>query len=252
MNRLLTTHVETHLDALEILLPLRAQAEVGRDWILPRVLELDERIAAHAAALQLFGEALSRVIAPFLSQHPVAVAFLAAGQRPDAQPLPETSLQTQARLADSGAQAPLAEAAWNRIAVGDATGFSALADLGRPADVEPLIDYFLNDDVRIAVAAGRVFSILTGGRCEGTRRVTLAPIEGHPTEAFEQAFLEQAWLPEQKIARAQWAALRPVVAHAARINRGFIVDDAAAATHAGLDRREVAAAALRFRRRENP
>ena len=37
--RLLTTHVEAHLDELESLLPLRAAADAGRHWTLPRVLE---------------------------------------------------------------------------------------------------------------------------------------------------------------------------------------------------------------------
>ncbi len=245
--RLLTTHVEAHLDELESLLSLRAAAAAGRHWTLPRVLEVDERIAAHVAALQLFGAALPSVIAPFIPEHPLAIAFIHDGSRPVAPAACAMSeLGEQAQLATAENAATIAAALWALPPSTEA--HEALADLGRPADVPPLIVRFSEENVHHALSAGNAFTVLTGCRCDGQQRVVLPPIDGSAPDVFEREFLDQAWLPDAALAAAHWQRLRPTLEQASRINRGYIVDDATAEAHPGLDRRAVVAAAARFRR----
>lgn len=247
MSLLLTTHVEAHLDELESLLPLRAEAEEGRQWTLPRVLELDERIAAHEAALRLFADDMLQVMEPFVDEHPLACAFMHDGTRPVCDRLDDSELVLRARIALPDEAAALAAALWAMSPSVEV--YVAIADLGRPVDVPPLIMGFDSTDPHCAVAAGAAFTVLTGLNCDSLQRVVLSSPDGHEPDEFAREFLAEAWLPDPRSALSGWERLRPALAQALRINRGFSVDDATAATHPGIDRREAAAARLRFRRR---
>ena len=149
----------------------------------------------------------------------------------------DEQLLWEARIATPAEAPALAERCWRQTSV----PVAVLAALGRPADAVELIALMGHSDPLQAVAAGRAFTVMTGANIDSEQRVTLPPHDGSTPDAFTAEFLDQAWLPDQAKARAA----APRLPAATRLNRGFPVDDAQAATHLGIDRFEAASAAAR-------
>ncbi len=131
-----------------------------------------------------------------------------------------------ARLAAPAAAAAVAARIWAEPLTTDS--FAALADLGRPAEVERMIEYLAQPDPVLADAAGRAFAALTGANIDGPQRVPLPIADDEDPE-----LAPQVWLPDQARARSVWQELRPQLGDAARVSRGFSVDDP---QHAELSR----------------
>lgn len=313
----LRSWMEPHLDELGPLLRLRHAAEEDRRFTLPRVRDLDGRIAAHLDGLAFFAaedlrthddplavcaallrsgapigdlletlapaevEALARQGGPTVVGHGPRASLIAGraadpawftdgeptvrrwawllGTRPapahedDAAvrdalrrrhpawpggPEPER-LAWRARIATGAGSTAVAERLWSLPPAPWVC--QALGDLGRPADARELIALMGSTDLRLAVAAGMAFTVITGADIDSDRRVALPPEDGSEPDEFAREFLDEAWLPDPAKARKALGGL----ADAPRLNRGFAIDDTTAADHPGIDRVAAASAALR-------
>ena len=125
------------------------------------------------------------------------------------------NLRVAARLAEAGDAAAVAEKLW-----ATPNGSVGLAMLGRPADVERLIEVLAHPDPLMAIAAGVAFTRLTGADIASTQRVTLPVADGD-----DPAFADDAWLPDQHRAKHAWRDVKPKLGDAQRIAGGYRVDD---------------------------
>ena len=125
------------------------------------------------------------------------------------------NLQVAARLAEPGDAAAVAEKIW-----ATPPSFDALSRLGRPADVERLIEVLAHPDPLIAIAAGVAFTRLTGADIASTQRMTLPVADGD-----DPAFADDVWLPDQQRAKQAWRDLKPKLGDAQRIAGGYRVED---------------------------
>ena len=151
---------------------------------------------------------------------------------------PHEQIWWDARLATPTQQTEVAARCW----AGPRPDFAALAALGRRSDAEALVPWLTSPDLATALAAASAFTIITGADIDGPQRVTVPTPDGSVPDAFDAEFADQAWLPDQALARAALAHLP----QASRLNRGVLVSDAQAADDLVLDRCEVVAAALRL------
>ena len=124
-------------------------------------------------------------------------------------------LRWAARLAEPRDAATVAEKLW-----ASSNGFDGLSRLGRPADVERLIEVLAHPDPLMAIAAGVAFTRLTGADITTTQRVTLPVADGE-----DPAFADDAWLPDQQRAKQAWRDLKPKLGDAQRIAGGYRVED---------------------------
>ena len=125
------------------------------------------------------------------------------------------NLQVAARLAEPGDVATVAEKLWATV-----NGFDGLARLGRPADIERLIEVLAHPDPLMAIAAGVAFTRLTSADIASTQRVTLPVADGD-----DPAFADDTWLPDQQRAKQAWRDLKPKLGDAQRIAGGYRVEN---------------------------
>jgi uncharacterized protein (TIGR02270 family) len=114
--------------------------------------------------------------------------------------------------------------AMTHIAAAQALGparYRLLGAYGNPALMGAILDGMADADARTAVAAGAAFFKMTGHDVESNYRVTLPPADGSEPDEFEAEFLDDAFLPDQERARRLWAEIEGSFADAARICRGF-------------------------------
>jgi hypothetical protein len=76
-------------------------------------------------------------------------------------------------------------------------------------------------DPATACAAGAAFTKMTGQDIDSKNRTKLPPEDGHEPDEFEVEFLEEVRLPDPEIARAHWEKVKPRLARATRICRGY-------------------------------
>ena len=74
--------------------------------------------------------------------------------------------------------------------------FALLGAFGHPGVVEDLLEALTDPDPRVAVAAGRAFTRITGKDVASDARVQLPPEDGHEPDDFEKEFLDEAFLPD--------------------------------------------------------
>ena len=124
-------------------------------------------------------------------------------------------LRWAARLAEHKDAAAVSEKLW-----ATPNGYDGLARLGRPADVERLIEVLAHPEPLMAIAAGVAFTRITGADIASPQRVTLPVAEGE-----DPAFADDAWLPDQPRAKQAWRDLKPKLGDAQRIAGGYRVED---------------------------
>ena len=81
-----------------------------------------------------------------------------------------------------------------------------------------------NPDPATACAAGAAFTKMTGENIDSKTRTKLPPEDGHEPDEFEAEFLEEVRLPDPEIARRHWEKVKPRLARATRICRGYDID----------------------------
>lgn len=92
---------------------------------------------------------------------------------------------------------------------------------GHPALVELLLAELANPDPATACTAGAAFTKMTGEDIDSKTRTKLPPEDGHEADDFEAEFLEEVRLPDLEIAGGHWGKVKPRLARATRICRGF-------------------------------
>jgi uncharacterized protein (TIGR02270 family) len=99
--------------------------------------------------------------------------------------------------------------------------FQILACFGHPGLVDLLLPELASSDPAIACAAGAAFTKMTGENIDSKTSAKLPPEDGHEPDEFETEFLEEVRLPDPEIARKHWEKVKPRLARAIRICRGF-------------------------------
>ena len=99
--------------------------------------------------------------------------------------------------------------------------FRILGCYGHPVFVELLLAEMADPDPATACAAGAAFTKMTGQDIDSKNRTKLPPEDGHEPDEFEVEFLEEVRLPDPEIARAHWEKVKPRLARATRICRGY-------------------------------
>lgn len=99
--------------------------------------------------------------------------------------------------------------------------FRVLGAYGHPDVVELLLAGIADDDAATAVAAGAAFTKMTGADIASSERATLLPADGSETDEFEQEFLEEAALPDLRLAAAHWKKVKAEFADGTRWCRGL-------------------------------
>ncbi len=109
-----------------------------------------------------------------------------------------------------------------------ASWFDVLGSSGHPEVIEDLIQGMEHINPRLAVAAGAAFTRITGGDVDSETRVCLPPEDGYEPDAFEEEFLDEAFLPDAAKAREIWERRQSMGSRGLRWCRGEEVSGAAA------------------------
>jgi uncharacterized protein (TIGR02270 family) len=113
--------------------------------------------------------------------------------------------------------------------------FGLLAAYGHPSLMELVLDGIGDGDGETAIAAGTAFTRMTGLDIESDDRVQLAP-KDEELDAFEMEFVNEAFLPDEEMARRHWEETGPKFGSAVRICQGFdISQDVDPAAFSALD-----------------
>ena len=195
---------------------LTHDAPMIREWawrhLSPALVPIDAQVSTYAQA-PTDAQVAAALADPATNE--ACIAHLC--QRRDARldRVLKDNLQVAARLAEPGDAAAVAEKLW-----ATPNGFDGLSRLGRPADVERLIEVLVHPDPLMAIAAGVAFTRLTGADIASTQRVTLPVADGD-----DPAFADDAWLPDQQRAKQAWRDVKAKLGDAQRIAGGFRVED---------------------------
>jgi uncharacterized protein (TIGR02270 family) len=95
--------------------------------------------------------------------------------------------------------------------------FKVLGCFGHPALVDLLLAELANPDPETAAAAGAAFTKITGQDIDSKDRAKVAPEGGEEPDEF----LEELTLPSQDLARSHWNKVKPLLAKATRVCKGF-------------------------------
>jgi uncharacterized protein (TIGR02270 family) len=98
--------------------------------------------------------------------------------------------------------------------------FGLLASYGHPSLMGLILDGIGDDEGETAIAAGTAFTRMTGLDIESDDRVQLAP-KDEELDEFEMEFVDEAFLPDEEMARRRWEEIGPGFGSAVRICRGF-------------------------------
>jgi len=109
-----------------------------------------------------------------------------------------------------------------------ASWFDVLGSSGHPKVIEDLIRGMEHINPRLAVAAGAAFTRITGGDVDSETRVCLPPEDGYEPDAFEEEFLDEAFLPDAAKAREIWEQRQRMGSRGLRWCRGEEVSGAVA------------------------
>ena len=99
--------------------------------------------------------------------------------------------------------------------------FAIYASYGHPRVIRDLLVALENKDANTAVAAGAAFTKITGADIDSEERVTLQPEDGSKPDEFEQEFLDEAFLPNPKLAQQHWSKVKDSFAEGTRWRRGL-------------------------------
>ncbi len=101
--------------------------------------------------------------------------------------------------------------------------FRPIGVLGHPGGGELLLKAMGGLDLLASAFAGEAFAKLTGEDVESGRRTVVPPEGGGAPDAFEQEFLDEMALPDERKARAAWERRRAEYAKGGRWCRGHDV-----------------------------
>jgi uncharacterized protein (TIGR02270 family) len=98
--------------------------------------------------------------------------------------------------------------------------FAWLGAFGHPGVIDLILAGFKAKNPREAIAAGHVFTKITGFDVASKTRVQLPPEDGHEPDDFEKEFLDDAFLPDFDRAQAHWQKVKDAFAKGTRWCRG--------------------------------
>jgi uncharacterized protein (TIGR02270 family) len=99
--------------------------------------------------------------------------------------------------------------------------FQALGAFGHPGSMDTILAAMKNQNPRIAVAAAAAFAKITGRNIDSDQRVPLPPEDGSTPDNFEKEFLDEAKLPNVKLAGDLWQKISADFAKGTRWCRGL-------------------------------
>ena len=82
--------------------------------------------------------------------------------------------------------------------------FDILASFGHPDLVDLLLAAMDSPDIPTMAAAAGAFTRITGLDIESNERVQVPPADGHKPDDFEKEFLDEAKVPNRRLARDYW------------------------------------------------
>lgn len=110
--------------------------------------------------------------------------------------------------------------------------FQILGAFGHPGVVEDFLKEIEGSDPLTAVAAGEAFTKITGFDITSNDKVEILPDDGSEPDEFERGFLDEAILPDPKLARNHWKTVKAKLSQGSRWCRG--VDLSRGATNEAL------------------
>lgn len=99
--------------------------------------------------------------------------------------------------------------------------FEIYASYGHPRVIRDLLIAIEDEDANTAVAAGTAFTKITGADIDSEERVELQPEDGSEPDEFEKEFLDEAFLPDPKLAQQHWSKVKEEFAEGTRWRRGL-------------------------------